>query len=74
MPTGTEGHLGDHKAYITGNNKQRAIMVIHDVFGWTFNNTRLLADYYAREVDATVYLPDLLASSEKASSDHSTNP
>lgn len=31
---------------------------MHDVFGWTFPNLRLLADHYAKEADATVYLPD----------------
>ena len=34
-------------------------MIIHDIFGWTLPNSRLLADHYAKEVDATVYLPDL---------------
>ncbi|KIX93007.1 uncharacterized protein Z520_11280 [Fonsecaea multimorphosa CBS 102226] len=33
-------------------------MIIHDLFGWTFRNTRLLADHYAKEADATVYVPD----------------
>lgn len=32
--------------------------MVHDAFGWEFNNTRLLADHYAKEVGATVYLPD----------------
>lgn len=35
-----------------------AILMVHDIFGWTFLNTRLLADAYAREANATVYLPD----------------
>jgi hypothetical protein len=34
-------------------------MIIHDLLGWTFTNTRILADHYAEEVDATVYVPDL---------------
>jgi len=33
-------------------------MIVHDIFGWTLNNTRLLADHYAEEADVTVYLPD----------------
>ncbi|KAB2573411.1 Hydrolase tropI [Lasiodiplodia theobromae] len=33
-------------------------MIIHDLYGWTFSNTRILADHYAQEVDATVYVPD----------------
>ena len=31
---------------------------MHDLLGWTFPNTRLLADHYAREANATVYVPD----------------
>jgi dienelactone hydrolase len=58
-PTGKVTKLGYNDTYITGSNGDVAIMVIHDVFGWTFTNTRLLADHYAREVGATVYLPDL---------------
>lgn len=58
-PTGKVTKLGEHDAYVTGDNKERAILVCHDAFGWAFNNTRLLADHYAQEVGATVYLPDL---------------
>ena len=32
---------------------------VHDAYGWTFTNARVLADHYANEVDATVFLPDL---------------
>ena len=58
-PVGREGTLGDSAAYITGENSDRAILVCHDAFGWQLNNTRLLADHYAKEVGATVYMPDL---------------
>lgn len=58
-PLGHEGQLGENKAYISGANKDAAVMFIHDAFGWTFKNLRLLADHYAQEADATVYLPDL---------------
>lgn len=34
-------------------------MIIHDLFGWTFPNTQILADHFAEEVNATVYIPDL---------------
>lgn len=33
-------------------------MIIVDLLGWTFGNVRLLADHYAREANATVYVPD----------------
>jgi len=58
-PTGRETTLAGNKTYITGSdNSDVAIIIIHDLFGWTFPNLRLLADHYAREVNATVYLPD----------------
>ncbi|KAL0581756.1 hypothetical protein V5O48_000338 [Marasmius crinis-equi] len=46
------------QAYVTGSNPKVAIMLIHDLLGWKFTNTRLLADHLASEVSATVYLPD----------------
>ncbi|KAK7898008.1 hypothetical protein LTR67_004640 [Exophiala xenobiotica] len=57
-PTGEEITLANNETYVTGNNPNVAIMVIHDAFGWTFPNTRILADSYAKEADATVYMPD----------------
>ncbi|TVY85574.1 Hydrolase tropI [Lachnellula suecica] len=57
-PVGREGTLEKNKAYITGTNKDAAILIVHDIFGWTFNNLRLLADHFAREANATVYLVD----------------
>ena len=58
-PAGRETQLGEHQTYVTGSNKEHAILFCHDGFGWTFNNTRLLADHFAQEVGATVYVPDL---------------
>lgn len=49
----------DRPTYVTGSNSDVAILVIHDLFGWTFPNVRPLADSYAVEADATVYVPDL---------------
>ncbi|KAK1232226.1 hypothetical protein PQX77_004600 [Marasmius sp. AFHP31] len=46
------------QAYVTGSNSKVAIMLIHDLLGWKFPNTRLLADHLASEIPATVYLPD----------------
>lgn len=59
IPTGREGTLAQNQAYITGTNKNAAVMVIHDIYGWTFPNIRLLADHFAEECNATVYVPDL---------------
>lgn len=58
-PKGHETNLAGNATYVTGSNRNVAILVIHDLFGWTFPNIRLLADSYAEEVDATVYVPDL---------------
>ncbi|KAK5017493.1 endo-1,3-1,4-beta-D-glucanase [Cryomyces antarcticus] len=57
-PVGKESTLADNKTYATGSNKDAAVLIVHDVFGWTLPNTRLLADHYAKEADVTVYLPD----------------
>ena len=57
-PTGTIGKLANNDTSITGNNPDVAVLVIHDLLSWNFHNLRLLADHYARETNATVYLPD----------------
>ncbi|KAL4784084.1 Alpha/Beta hydrolase protein [Aspergillus varians] len=57
-PTGRTGNLAANDTYITGTNPDAAILFIPDLFGWTFPNIRLLADHYAREINATVYVPD----------------
>lgn len=51
--------LGYRDVYVTGSNEDVVIMVVADIFGWKFTNLRLLADYHAKAVNATVYLPDL---------------
>lgn len=58
-PKGHEAKLAGRDCYVTGSKTEVAIMLIHDLFGWTFPNIRLLADHYAEEVGATVYVPDL---------------
>ncbi|KAI4196083.1 MAG: hypothetical protein LQ350_006780 [Teloschistes chrysophthalmus] len=59
-PQGKEDKLGNIDAYITDTpeNKNIAIMIIADIFGWTFDNTRVLADHFAKDVGATVFVPD----------------
>ncbi|KAI0459909.1 putative hydrolase [Xylaria acuta] len=57
-PTGKEVKLANNDSYVTGDNKDAAVLFIHDLFGWKYNNIRLLADHYAREADVTVYVPD----------------
>ncbi|KAI1805103.1 dienelactone hydrolase family protein [Daldinia bambusicola] len=57
-PSGKVGKLADLDTYVAGDNPDAAVLLIHDVFGWTFPNLRLLADHFASEIGATVYLPD----------------
>ncbi|KAI1308928.1 dienelactone hydrolase [Xylaria venustula] len=57
-PTGKEVKLANNNSYVTGDNKDAAILLIHDLFGWKYPNVRLLADHYAREANVTVYVPD----------------
>lgn len=59
QPTGQETTLANHKNYVTGTNTSRAILFIHDGAGWRAPNSRGLANILAKQVDATVYLPDL---------------
>ena len=58
VPAGRIGKLANNQAYIAGDNPNVAILLIHDLGSWEFVNLRLLADHYAREADATVYMPD----------------
>lgn len=57
-PAGRVESVSNHQVYVAGTNADRAVLLIHDLFGWSFPNVRLLADHYAAEVDATVYVPD----------------
>lgn len=57
-PTGRIDKLAGVETYVAGDNPSAAVLIVHDLFGWSFPNVRLLADHYAREVNATVYLPD----------------
>lgn len=58
-PVGKETKLANLNTYVTGSNKDAAVLVIADIFGWTLTNIRLLADHYASEAGVTVYVPDL---------------
>ncbi|OJJ03094.1 hypothetical protein ASPVEDRAFT_42615 [Aspergillus versicolor CBS 583.65] len=65
-PTGQIGTLANNQAYIASppttnpasTKSTTAILIVHDLLGWTFPNARLLADHYAAEANATVYIPD----------------
>lgn len=57
-PVGHVDKIAGRDTYVTGNNPHAAVLVIHDVFGWTFPNIRLLADHFAQEANVTAYVPD----------------
>ncbi|KAK6088653.1 dienelactone hydrolase family protein [Seiridium cupressi] len=57
-PTGRTSKIAQNDAYVTGDNPDAAVLFISDLFGWTFNNIRLLADHYAKEAGVTVYVAD----------------
>lgn len=57
-PTGKETTIAGSKTYVSGSNKDVALLMIHDGFGWTLTNNRLLADHFASEANSTCYLPD----------------
>ncbi|KAM0193495.1 hypothetical protein ACHAPI_007564 [Fusarium lateritium] len=58
-PIGKESTLNGATAYVTGDSTDTAILVLTDFFGHTLPNIRILADHYAKEVNATVYVPDI---------------
>lgn len=56
------------KTYVTdppsGVAAKGIVVIIPDVFGWTLNNSRVLADRYAERGGYTVYLPDFMDGTE----------
>lgn len=61
-PTGAEIKLGGVDAYVAtpggGKKPTAAVLILHDAFGWTLVNNRLLADEIAKE-GYLCLLPDL---------------
>jgi hypothetical protein len=57
-PVGRIDKLAQNDTYIAGDNPDIAVLLVHDLLGWSFPNVRLLADHYAREANVTVYIPD----------------
>ena len=58
-PSGREEKLAELDVYVSGEKKDNAVLICHDALGWKMNNTRLLADHFAKEAGVTVYIPDL---------------
>lgn len=61
---------GKYDTYVAGNSTKAAVLIIHDVYGWDNPNVRLMADHYARETGATVYVPDFFLGDSIRRSDH----
>ncbi|KAK5111996.1 hypothetical protein LTR62_004530 [Meristemomyces frigidus] len=71
-PTGSDkSTLAGLPTYVSGESKDVGILLcaevrkarekgedFYDIFGWKLNNARLLADHFAKELKATVYVPD----------------
>ncbi|XMA15764.1 hypothetical protein WAI453_008555 [Rhynchosporium graminicola] len=52
------GKIANNDAYSTGDNPDVMFLFIHDLLSWNFPNLRLLANHYARETGATLFLQD----------------
>ncbi|KAI9720163.1 MAG: hypothetical protein M1812_002980 [Candelaria pacifica] len=63
-PTGSTNKIHGVDTYFAspsnGGPPRGIIVVVPDVFGWTFSNTRVLADSYAKKGNFTVYVPDFM--------------
>ncbi|PWN43787.1 alpha/beta-hydrolase [Ceraceosorus guamensis] len=57
--TGQLTKLGKFDAYITGDEKSdKAVIIVPDVWGYSFNNVHVVADKFASHIGARVYIPD----------------
>lgn len=72
-PEGSETKVAGINTYVTGTSKKAAVLIVHDIFGWTFTNLRLLADHFAKEIGCTAYLPDFFGG-EVITEDMMTDP
>jgi dienelactone hydrolase len=63
-PKGTVETVAGLPTYVvkptSGTSKSGIIVIITDIFGWDFPNSRLLADEYAERSGRVVYVPDLM--------------
>ncbi|XMA10994.1 hypothetical protein WAI453_003785 [Rhynchosporium graminicola] len=63
-PEGREEILHGFHTYVTGppagTNIKGEIVYLPDALGWKFNNSRILADKYAKRTSSKVYLPDFM--------------
>jgi len=57
-PKGSFTQLGGMQTYVVGEKTGRALLYVPDAFGLGADNSKLLADYVAKEAQVTVYIPD----------------
>ncbi|KAK2468897.1 hypothetical protein H9L39_19489 [Fusarium oxysporum f. sp. albedinis] len=57
-PNGRSNTVAGLDCYISGSNDDAAVIIVHDLFGWTLDNIRILANHLAQDIDAIVYVPD----------------
>lgn len=62
-PAGKKETIADRETYVTGSSTKTALIYLTDVFGYGHSNHQLLADTFAKELPATVYVPDFLEES-----------
>ena len=62
IPRGRTAKIDNLSTYIaeppTDITPKGIIVIIPDVFGWKFNNLRVMSDSYAEKGGFAVYLPD----------------
>ena len=67
-PAGREETIHGLMTYVTdppsGVAAKGIVVIIPDLFGWSLNNSRVLADRYAERGGYTVYLPDFMDGTE----------
>ncbi|CAK7228795.1 hypothetical protein SBRCBS47491_007027 [Sporothrix bragantina] len=55
---------GRYDTYVAGNSTKAALLIVADVFGWSTDNVRIMADHFAREANVTVFVPDFFHGDE----------
>ncbi|KAK3335623.1 Alpha/Beta hydrolase protein [Cercophora scortea] len=63
-PTGKVAQIHGRATYVaeppSGTQPKGVVVMVSDIFGWDFVNSRLLADHYAASGGFLVYLPDFM--------------
>lgn len=62
VPTGTVETVHDLQSYVARpqGEAKGVVVIITDIFGWELTNSRLMADFYAKEGGYLAYVPDFM--------------